>query len=544
MEGLSPPNEKRRPVGLERRYRRHERLAQAIGGCPATVRQARRARRASAWRPALTPDQAGNLRRGALVAPAHRRFLEDYILSSESLGAGMSGDVLLAQLRGADGRAHGSHVAVKTLTKIGDGSLQYVEQEVNMYLNLDHVNIAQLLQVYYEDDKVYLVMECCSGGSVGSRLKQKGVFSEQEAIDCLRQLLIAIRYCHARPGGALCHRDLKPDNLVYASTAQDAPLKLVDFGLSAVARPGQLLKDCAGTLDYVAPEVLAREGHNERCDMWAVGAIAHRLLCGKPPFTAEKDAEVARLIVAAQPVFEESAWGSVSQPARDFVQRLLQRNPADRLTAAQALRHPWLADEAAPAAGAGACLPLQQCGEAVQKLYAERLQSFASMSALRRACCAMAVYGHVLSPEGLPADEEVRIAEELFRALDRDGDGAIDQEEFTSVATTLKDMEPEACKSVFERLDLTGEKRIERSQFLAAVVGSRLLKCDMALRSVFDRFDADGSGHIDRAEMQAVLGERFCGDSVGKIFTEVDSNSDSTIDIAEFRSAVVASTTH
>jgi calcium-dependent protein kinase len=403
---------------------------------------------------------------------------------------------------------------------------------------MDHAHIAQLLQVYDEADKVYLVMEHCSGGSLLSRLWQQRGLSEREARDAVRQLVRAVRYCHGRPGGAVCHRDLKPENMVYSSGDKGAPLKLVDFGLSCVAEPGGLpAQDSVGTLDFIAPEVLARRlgcrrscwrswrrrGHGPPCDMWAVGVIAHLLLTKGLPFGGEDDAERARAIVACEVDFETPAWLGVSRPAREFVARLLRADPADRMTADEALLHPWLSQQAG-------CTPwLPGCQEVLQ-----RLRAFAGMGAARRACCALTVYGHVLSPEGRPEAEDIRLAEEQFQALDTDGNGAIELVEFTSALAEGLGVGPEESQSIFKRLDLIGENRIERSQFLAAVVGSRLLGHSGAVQEAFQRFDADGSGSISPSEMTGLLGPQFCGENVTKIFGEMDINSDSTVDFDEF----------
>jgi len=259
------------------------------------------------------------------------------------------------------------------------------------------------------------------------------------------------------------------------------------------------------------------------CDMWAVGVIAHLLLTGGLPFGGKDDAEQAKAIVACEVDLETPAWLGVGRPAREFVARLLRADPADRMTADEALLHPWLSQQAG-------CTPwLPGCREVLQ-----RLRAFARMGAARRACCALTVYGHVLSPEA----EDIRLAEEQFQALDRDGNGAIELVEFTSALAEGLGVSPEESRSIFKRLDLIGEDRIERSQFLSAVVGSRLLGRSGAVQEAFQRFDADGSGSISPSEMTGLLGPQFCGENVTKIFGEMDINSDSTVDFDEFCSVV------
>jgi len=135
-------------------------------------------------------------------------------------------------------------------------------------------------------------------------------------------------------------------------------------------------------------------------------------------------------------------------------------------------------------------------------------------------------------------DEDVQIAEEHFRALDQDGSGAIELQELTTALGQGLGLGPEEGRTIFDCLDTTGENRIERSQFLAAVVGSQLLRQDSVVREAFQRFDRDGSGSISPDEMTALLGCRFCGEAMEKIFGEMDANSDGTVDFGEFCSIV------
>jgi Ca2+-binding EF-hand superfamily protein len=207
------------------------------------------------------------------------------------------------------------------------------------------------------------------------------------------------------------------------------------------------------------------------------------------------------------------------------------------MTADEALQDPWLSQQV----GLTNWLP-EHREEVLQ-----RLRAFAEMGAARRACCALNVYGRALSPEGsLEAEdmeaEDIRlagIAEEQFQALDKDGNGAIEPAEFISALAEELGVSPEEGQSIFQRLDLTGENRIERSQFLAAVLGRRLLGSS-AVQDAFKRFDADGSGSISHGEMTGLLGPQFCGENVAKIFGEMDTNSDSAVDLGEFFSTVVA----
>jgi len=286
------------------------------------------------------PSRHRNIRICAKVSPSCRRFADAYELTSTVLGTGMNGDVMLARHRppSASDASSSSHdpaalcpkaaeergpclVAVKSLSKQGltVAQLGRLRAEVDIYLCMDHMNVARLLQVFDEPQQVYLVMEYCSGGTLADR-QLEAPLSEGQAALAMRQILSAVNYCHSHPRGKVCHGDLKHQNFVYASRAEGAPLKLVDFGLSQVLstqRPRSAL--CAGSLQYCAPEILMHRRHDQSCDMWSLGVIAYSLLADHMPFDTQNVGELTRSISrGAAGLLTERRWEEVSDLAKDL----------------------------------------------------------------------------------------------------------------------------------------------------------------------------------------------------------------------------------
>nr|XP_043616706.1 CDPK-related kinase 4 [Erigeron canadensis] len=272
-----------------------------------------------------------------------KNFKSKYELGKE-VGKGHFGHTCIAKCK--KGAMKNQSVAVKIISKAKMTtaiSIEDVRREVNLLKSLSgHQHMVQFYDACEDDQNVYIVMELCEGGELLDRiLSRGGRYTELDAKSIVMQILSVASFTHLQ---GVVHRDLKPENFLFSTKAEDSLMKVIDFGLSEFVRPDQRLNDIVGSAYYVAPEVLHRS-YNVEADMWSIGVITYILLCGSRPFFARTESGIFRSVVKAVPNFNGSPWPSVSAEAKDFVKRLLNKDHRKRMTASQALTHPWLREE-------------------------------------------------------------------------------------------------------------------------------------------------------------------------------------------------------
>ncbi|XP_068641069.1 CDPK-related kinase 5-like isoform X2 [Aristolochia californica] len=259
----------------------------------------------------------------------------------EEVGRGHFGYTCKAKFK--KGELKGQQVAVKVIPKAKMTTaiaIEDVRREVKILRALTgHNNLVQFYDAYEDHDNVYIVMELCEGGELLDRiLSCGGKYSEDDAKAVMVQILNVVTFCHLQ---GVVHRDLKPENFLFTSKDENSQMKAIDFGLSDFVKPDERLNDIVGSAYYVAPEVLHRS-YSTEADVWSVGVIAYILLCGSRPFWARTESGIFRAVLKADPSFDEAPWPSLSTEAKDFVKRLLNKDPRKRMSAAQALSHPWI----------------------------------------------------------------------------------------------------------------------------------------------------------------------------------------------------------
>ena len=182
-------------------------------------------------------------------------------------------------------------------------------------------------------------MEYIEGGTLNEYLKKKHYnFSENQAGNLMFQIANGLKYLHKY---GIVHRDLKPDNIMMTEQSEKGILKIMDFGLSKIVGPNDTLHEGYGTLSYVAPEVLLRTPYNKEIDMWSMGIILYQMLCGKLPFTGNKEEIIAKKIVFEPLEFDEDLWELRSRKVIDLIKKCLEKEPEDRIKIDEFLNHPW-----------------------------------------------------------------------------------------------------------------------------------------------------------------------------------------------------------
>lgn len=201
-----------------------------------------------------------------------------------------------------------------------------------------HKNIVCFIDAYEDDMSVYLVMELCEHGDLNDHLIDNGgAFDEESTIRIVKQILNFVKHMHAN---GVVHRDLKPENfmLSFAHITHELILKAIDFGLSDHCNGGERLHDMVGTPYFVAPDVLNKD-YGSKADAWSVGVITFMLLLGHRPFYGHNETEIFMSVLNKSLLIDDL---ELSTGAKDFLKRILDRNKDTRLSATEALRHPWM----------------------------------------------------------------------------------------------------------------------------------------------------------------------------------------------------------
>ncbi len=238
----------------------------------------------------------------------------------------------------------GRLVAVKKLdiSKLRAADLAEVKRETQILEALNHPNIVKLVASFESKSHYHVVMERLAGGELFERIVEKVYYGEADAARVIRALAEALRYCNSK---RVVHRDLKPENILLVSAADDAALKIVDFGFATefhMGAQGVELTATCGTPGYVAPEIISGKPYGPEVDMWSLGVVSYVLLCGYPPFFEDSQQALFAKIRKGQYEFDPQFWGVVSQPAKDLVSKLLVVDPKARFTPEQVLAHPWI----------------------------------------------------------------------------------------------------------------------------------------------------------------------------------------------------------
>ncbi|KAM0787260.1 hypothetical protein ACM66B_006495 [Microbotryomycetes sp. NB124-2] len=240
----------------------------------------------------------------------------------------------------------GRHFAVKVINKrLMEGREHMIRNEIQVLKKVSqgHPNIVTLWDYFETANNLYLVTDLCLGGELFDRICAKQYFREQDAAKLVETTTSAVAYLH---DNGIVHRDLKPENLLFRSKDDDSDLLIADFGLSKIIDDStySALNTTCGTPGYMAPEIFKKQGHGKPVDMWAIGVITYFLLCGYTPFDRDNQNEEIQAICTADYAFEpEEYWQEVSEAARDFIRKCLTIDKSQRMTAHQALQHPWLA---------------------------------------------------------------------------------------------------------------------------------------------------------------------------------------------------------
>eukprot|EP00258_Populus_trichocarpa_P048203 XP_024464222.1 CDPK-related kinase 5 isoform X4 [Populus trichocarpa] len=368
-------------------------------------------------------------------------------------------------------------------------AVEDVRREVRILRGLTgHNNVVHFYDAFEDLDNVYIVMELCKGGELLDRiLSRGGKYSEDDAKAVMVQILNVIAFCHLQ---GVVHRDLNLENFLYTSKEENSKLKVIDFGLSDFARPDERLDDIVGSICYVAPEVLHRS-YSFEADVWSIGVIAYILLCGSRPFWARTESGLFLEILKADPSFDEAPWLALSLEAKDFVKRLLNKDPRKRITAAQALSHPWIRDFN------GVKVPLDI-------LIFKHMKAYMRSSSLRKA--ALKALSKTLTVD------ELFYLKEQFASLEPNESGSITLENLRMVLmkNATNAMKDSRIPDFLSSLNPFQHGRIDFEEFCAAALNVHQLEAHdqwkQLARSAYELFEKDGNRALVIEELASELG--------------------------------------
>ncbi|XP_029961496.1 calcium/calmodulin-dependent protein kinase (CaM kinase) II beta 1 isoform X1 [Salarias fasciatus] len=290
------------------------------------------------------------------------RFTDEYQLYEE-LGKGA-----FSIVRRCVKLCTGQEYAAKIINtkKLSARDHQKLEREARICRLLKHPNIVRLHDSISEEGFHYLLFDLVTGGELFEDIVAREYYSEADASHCIQQILEAVLHCHQM---GVVHRDLKPENLLLASKCKNAAVKLADFGLAIeVQGDQQAWFGFAGTPGYLSPEVLRKEAYGKPVDIWACGVILYILLVGYPPFWDEDQHKLYQQIKAGAYDFPSPEWDTVTPEAKNLINQMLTINPAKRITAQEALKHPWVCQRSTVAS----MMHRQETVECLKKFNARR----------------------------------------------------------------------------------------------------------------------------------------------------------------------------
>ncbi|ESO06062.1 hypothetical protein HELRODRAFT_155666 [Helobdella robusta] len=289
--------------------------------------------------------------------------ISDYYDLKEELGKGA-----FSIVRRCTQKNTGHEFAAKIINtkKLSARDHQKLEREARICRLLKHPNIVRLHDSIQDEGFHYLIFDLVTGGELFEDIVAREFYSEADASNCMQQILESVDYCHQMN---IVHRDLKPENLLLASKLKGAAVKLADFGLAIeVQGEQQSWFGFAGTPGYLSPEVLRKDPYGKAVDVWACGVILYILLVGYPPFWDEDQHKLYAQIKAGAFDYPSPEWDTVTTEAKTLINNMLTVNPSKRITASQALKHPWISQRERVAA----MVHRQQTVDSLRKFNARR----------------------------------------------------------------------------------------------------------------------------------------------------------------------------
>ncbi|KNA15938.1 hypothetical protein SOVF_093500 [Spinacia oleracea] len=263
------------------------------------------------------------------------RVIGDYLVGKQ-IGSGSFSVVWHARHR-----VHGTEVAIKeiSMSRLNKKLQESLLSEIFILKQINHPNIIRLHDIIEVPGKIHLVLEYCSGGDLFVHIQRYGRVSEATAKQLMQQLAAGLKVLRENN---IIHRDLKPQNLLLSTNDNSSVLKIADFGFARSLQPRGLAETLCGSPLYMAPEIMQLQKYDAKADLWSVGAIVYQLVTGKTPFNGNNQMQLLQNIMKATELCFPPDIKGLSSEFVDLCQKLLRRNPVERLTFDEFFNHPFL----------------------------------------------------------------------------------------------------------------------------------------------------------------------------------------------------------
>ena len=442
------------------------------------------------------------------------------------LGSGSFGNVYLARNRFTDEKVALKQIKKSSANLLSDGE---IKDEIEILKNLDHPDIVRIIESFNTKNSYILITEYCEGGELFDQVKNQ--LSETQIAVIFRQLLSGLAYLHSNN---IVHRDLKLENILIhekersKTTGEDLfNIKIIDFGTARIFDKNKKPQSIVGSSYYIAPEVL-RQKYNKECDLWSVGVILYMFIVGHAPFDGCDDEEITSNIQKGVYRKNDRRWIKASKEVKDLIQKLLTYRPSQRLTAIQALDHPWF--KKADSNILYDNVPKTDVINCIKNLLTYNINY-----KLEELFLAYIVHN-------IPREREAKSAIKLFKLVNENGDGKLQKDELK--ITLLKFVTEEFLEKydfdgIFAMLDGDNKGYINYEEFLRATLDRKKILDENILNYAFNYFDPEECGYIKKKKIKTILGNKIDNKTFQSIFDEVDLDKDGKISFEDFKNMLL-----
>ena len=457
--------------------------------------------------------------------------ISDYLPSKKykilsKLGCGSFGNVYLAQNRFTKEK-----VAMKIIKKsnkdlLSDGE---IKDEIDILKTLEHPDIVRIIESFNTKDSYVLVTEYCEGGELYDQVKNQ--LSETQIAVIFKQLLSGLAYLHSNN---IVHRDLKLENILIQEIEKSKTngeelfnIKIIDFGTARIFSNKKKPQSIVGSSYYIAPEVL-RQNYNKECDLWSVGVILYMFIVGHAPFDGCDDEEITGNIQRGVYKKDERRWKKASKEVKDLIQKLLIYIPKKRLTALEALKHPWF--KIADSNILYDNVPKNEVIDCIKNLLTYNISS-----KLEELVLAYIIHS-------VPRPKQAKSAIKLFKLVNEVGDGKLLKKELKKTLllfVTEEFLDKYDFDEQFSLIDADKKGYINYEEFLRACLPRKKILTDKILKYAFSYFDPKNTGFITKKKMKSYFGNKVDDKTFKSIFDEIDSDKDGKLNFKDFKAMLL-----